>query len=75
VFNRTFHFPLSTATSIQFIPLHLISLRSILIKSPYLRLCLPSGFLPPGFPTKSYIHSSSPRCVLHAAPISSILTS
>jgi hypothetical protein len=32
-------------------PSHLVSLRSILILSTYLRLGLPSGLFPSGFPT------------------------
>jgi hypothetical protein len=45
VLSRALHWSLSRATSIQ------ISLRSILILSTYLRLGLPCGLLPPGFPT------------------------
>jgi hypothetical protein len=51
VFTRTLHWSLSWATSIQSILTHRISLRSSLILFTHLRLGLPSGLLPFGFPT------------------------
>jgi hypothetical protein len=51
VFTRALHLSLSWARPIQSIPSHPISLRSILILSTYLRLGLPNGLLPSGFPT------------------------
>ena len=52
---------LSRATSIQSIPPHLTSWRSILILSSHLRLGLPSGVFPSGFPTKTlYMPPLSP---------------
>jgi hypothetical protein len=60
----------------QIDPIHTISfsLRSILIFFTHLRLGLPSGLFPPGFPKKTYMYSSSIPLVLHALPISSSLT-
>jgi hypothetical protein len=40
----------------------------------HLRVGLPSGLFLSGFPTISYMHSSSPPFVLHAPPTSSSLT-
>jgi hypothetical protein len=60
---------LSQIDPVHTIPFY-ISLRSILILSTHLRLGLPSGLFPSGFPTISYMHSSSPPFVLHALPIS-----
>ena len=47
------HLSLSWASPIQSIYPHLTSWRSILILSTHLRLGLPSGLFPPGFPTKT----------------------
>jgi hypothetical protein len=55
----------------QIDPVHTIppiSLRSILILSTHLRLHLPSGLLPSGFSSISYMHFSSSPFVLHALP-------
>ena len=55
------HLSLSWASPIQSIYPHPTSWRSILILPTHLRLGLPSGFLPSGFPTKTlYIPLSSP---------------
>ena len=52
---------LSWASPIQSIYTHPTSCRSVLILSAYLRLGLPSGLLPSGFPTKTlYTPLSSP---------------
>jgi hypothetical protein len=51
VFTRALHWSLSWARSIQSMPYHPISLRSILILSTHLRLDLPSDLYPSGFPT------------------------
>ena len=57
------HLPLSWASPIQSIYPHPTSWRSILILSTHLRLGLPSGLLPSGFPTKTqYTPLSSPIC-------------
>ena len=55
------HPSLSWASPIQSIYPHSTSWRSILKLSTYLRLCLPSGLFPSGFPTKTlYTTLSSP---------------
>ena len=55
------HLSLSCASPIQSIYPHPTSWRSILILSIYLRLGLPSGLFPSGFPTKTlYTPLSSP---------------
>ena len=55
------HLSLSWANPIQSIYLHPTSWRSIIILSTHLRLSLPSGLLPSGFPTKTlYTPLSSP---------------
>ena len=55
------HLSLSWSNPIQSIYTHPTSWRSILILSTHLRLGLPSGLLPSGFPTKTlYTYFSSP---------------
>jgi hypothetical protein len=66
--------PCSWVSSIQSILTHEISLNFILILSTQLRLSLPSGLFPAGFPPISYMHSSSTPFVLCALPISYSLT-
>jgi len=52
-FTTARHLSLSWASSIQSIPLHTTSWRSILILFSHLRLGLPSGLFPSCFPTKT----------------------
>ena len=47
------HLSISWANPIQSIYPHPTSWRSVLILSTHLRLCLPSGLFPSGFPTKT----------------------
>ena len=57
------HLSLSWASPIQSIYPHPTSWRSILILSTHLRLGLPSGLFPSGFPSKTlYTPLSSPIC-------------
>jgi hypothetical protein len=57
VFTKSHHRTLSWASRIQFVPSIPISLRPILMLSSHLRLGLPSGLLPSGFPTQTlYLH-------------------
>jgi hypothetical protein len=68
VFTRALHWFLSWATSIQSIPFHSISLRSILILPTHLRLGLPSGLFPFGFHTSilcAFLFSSNRTCPAH----------
>jgi hypothetical protein len=60
VFTRALHWSIFWARSIQSISSHLISLRSTLILSTRLRLCLPRVSFLLAFPPISYMHSSSP---------------
>ena len=64
------HLSLSWASPIQSIYPHPISWRCILILSTHLRLGLPSGLLPSGFPTKTLYTPSPHPYVPHAQPIS-----
>jgi hypothetical protein len=48
------HWFLSGARCIQSTPSHTVFLRSILILSSHVRLCVPSGLLPPRFPIKIF---------------------
>ena len=69
-FTSARHLSQSWARSIQSIPLHPTSWRPILILSSHLRLSLPSGLFPSGFPTKTlYTPLLSPICA-NAPPIS-----
>jgi hypothetical protein len=75
VFNRSLHWSLSWARSIQSIPSHRISLRYILILSTNLRLGLHSGLFYSDFPTNIvYAFLFSPIHVIYLS-ISSSLTS
>jgi len=61
-FTSAINLSLSWASSIQSIPQHPTSWRSILILSSHLPLGLPSSLLPSGFPTKVlYTHLPSPK--------------
>ena len=62
------HLSLSWARSIQSKPPHPTSWRSILLLSSHLRLCLPNGLFPSGFPTKTWCTPlpSSIRATCHA---------
>ena len=68
-FTSTSHLSLSSARSIQHIPPHPTSWRSILILSSHLRLGLPSGLFPQGFPTKISFLKVSPPNPVHASPL------
>jgi len=63
------HLSLSWSSPIQFIYPHPTSWRSILI-STHLRLGLPSGLFPSGFPTKTLFTPSPHPYAPHAQPIS-----
>ena len=56
VFTGALHLSLSWARSIQSMPPHRTSWRFILIFSSHLRLGLPSGLFPSGFPTKTLFY-------------------
>jgi len=64
------HLSLSWASPIQSIYPHPTSWRSILILSTHLRLGLPSGFLPSGFPSKTLYAPFPHPYAPHAQPIS-----
>ena len=64
------HLSLSWASPIQSIYPHPTSWRSVLILSTHLRLGLPSGLFPSGFPTKTLYTPSPHPYAPHALPIS-----
>jgi len=64
------HLSLSWASPIQSIYPHPTSWRSILILFTHLRLGLPSGLLPSGFPSKTLYTPFLHPYALHAQPIS-----
>ena len=64
------HLSLSWASPIQSTYPHTTSWRSILILSTHLRLGLPSGLFPSGFPTKTLYNPSPHPYSPHAQPIS-----
>ena len=64
------HLSLSWASPIQSIYLHPTSWISVLILSAHLRLGLPSGLLPSGFPTKTLYTPSPHPYVPRVQPIS-----
>ena len=68
-FTRVRHLSLSWARSIQSMPPHFTSWRSMLTLSSHQRLGLPSGIFSSGFPTKTLYALSSFPYLLHAAPI------
>jgi len=70
-FQNAHHMFLSSASSIQPMPPHSTSQRSILILSSHLCLSLPNGlFLLQVSPPKPCTHLASPPYVPHAPPIS-----
>ena len=67
-YTRARHLSLSLARSIQSMPLHPTSWRSILILSSHPSLSLASGLFPSGFPTKTqYASLLSPICATRSA--------
>jgi hypothetical protein len=68
-FTSARHLSLSWARSIQYMPTHPTSWRSIVILSSHLRLVFPSSIFPSGFPTKTlYAPLLSPKratCPVH----------
>ena len=69
-FTSAHHLSLSWASSIQSVPPHPTSWRSILILSSHLRLGLPSGLLPSVFPTRTLYTPLPSPYALNASPIS-----
>jgi len=69
IFTSARQLSLSWATSIQSMPSHPTSWRSILILSSHLRLGLPSGLFLSGPPPKPCVNVYSPPYLLQALPI------
>ena len=72
-FTSARHLSLSWASSIQYIPPHPTSCRSILLLSSHLRLGLPSGLFPSGFSTKILYTPLPPLNAPRTPPISFFL--
>jgi hypothetical protein len=73
VFTRARHWSLAWAIWIQFTLSLLVSLKPILILSSYLRLGLPSGLFPLGYPTKiQYAFFISSVCATWLAALISL---
>jgi len=66
--HKCCHLPLSWPRSIQGMPSHPTSWRSIILLSSHLCLGLPSGLFPPGFSTKTLYLSLLSPIRLHACP-------
>jgi hypothetical protein len=70
MFTRAIRLSLFWAISIKTIPPYLISLRYILVLSIHLRLCLPGGLFPYGFPTNiQYAFLSAPIHATCSVPL------
>ena len=75
-FSSARHLSLSWASLIQSVPPHPTSWRSVLILSSHLRLGLPSGLFPSGFPTKTlYMPLPSPMHAICPAHLKSLCLS
>ena len=72
-FTSVRHLTLSWTIRIRSSSFHPIPLTSILVLSPNVRLCFPSGLFPWGYPSKQRVHVPALQAVPHGRPISSSL--